>query len=76
MNYTEIAHFRTTPEQKQALKKMKSFKINVSRFVREAVAEKLKNEYPEMLPKQKLVNYSPAALNAIQQLKALKQSNK
>ena len=32
---------------------MKSYKVNVSKFIREAINEKIKREYKDLIPKEK-----------------------
>ena len=39
--------------QFETLKKLESYKINVSQFIRDAVKEKIKREYQELIPKPK-----------------------
>ena len=53
IKYTEAHCFKTSKVQKQTLKKIKSYKINVSRFIREAIAEKIKREHQDIIPKPK-----------------------
>jgi len=42
--YSKIKTFRTTEQQYETLLKMKSYNIDVSRFIRDAIKEKLKRE--------------------------------
>jgi post-segregation antitoxin (ccd killing protein) len=44
---------RITEVQHDILKKMQSYKIDVGKFIREAISEKIKREYSDLLPKQK-----------------------
>lgn len=51
--YTEIKTFRVSKIQSETLKKMKLYKIDVGKFIRDAVSEKIKREYDDLIPKQK-----------------------
>jgi len=42
--YTKIKTFRTTEKQYETLLKMKSYNVDVSRFIRDAIREKIKRE--------------------------------
>ena len=42
--YTEIQTFKISKVQKETLQKLKSNKVNISKFIREAVKEKLDRE--------------------------------
>jgi len=42
--YSKIRTFRTTEQQHETLNKMKSYNVDVSRFIREAIKEKLQRE--------------------------------
>jgi hypothetical protein len=44
---------RITETQYLTLKKMKSYNIDVSKFIRDAIAEKIKQEYKYLIPKTK-----------------------
>lgn len=46
---------RITETQHKTLLKMQSYNIDVSKFIRTAIAEKIKREYKELLPKPKKV---------------------
>ncbi len=50
--YTEIKTFRVSKIQSETLKKMKLYKIDVGQFIRDAIKEKIKLEYQELIPKQ------------------------
>jgi len=43
---------------------MKSYKIDVSEFCRQAIKEKIKRDYEELLPKPK-IEYCPFSNNTI-----------
>ena len=51
--YTQTKVIRITEVQHQTLQKIKSYNIDVGRFIREAIAEKIKREYNDLQPKQK-----------------------
>ena len=51
--------------QDNTLNKLASYKINVSQFIREAVKEKIKREYNDLLPKPKK-EYCPFSNNTIE----------
>jgi hypothetical protein len=44
---------RITQIQHDTLKKMKSYKVDVGHFIRQAIAEKIKRDYKDLIPKQK-----------------------
>jgi hypothetical protein len=44
---------RITETQYLTLKKMKSYNIDVSKFIRDAIAEKIKKEYKDLILKPK-----------------------
>jgi post-segregation antitoxin (ccd killing protein) len=50
---TKTKVIRITETQHQTLQKMKSYNIDVGRFIREAISEKIKREYDDLLPKPK-----------------------
>ena len=54
--YTEVYVLKISKKQKQTLDKLKSNKIIVSRFVRDAIAEKIKREYKELIIKPKITD--------------------
>ena len=43
---------RISETQHKTLLKMKLYNIDVAKFIREAIAEKIKREYSELIPKQ------------------------
>lgn len=49
--YTKVKVIRISETQDLTLKKMKSYNIDVGKFIREAIKEKIKREYQELLPK-------------------------
>ena len=51
--YTKTKVIRITETQYKTLQKMKVFKVDVGRFIREAIAEKIKREHSDLLPKPK-----------------------
>jgi len=50
--YTKTKVIRITDSQLATLKKMKSYNVDVGHFIREAIKEKIKKEYKELMPKQ------------------------
>ena len=44
---------RISETQLNTLQKMKSYNVDVGKFIREAIAEKIKREYKDLLPKPK-----------------------
>lgn len=51
---TKTKTIRITEVQHQTLKKMKSYNVDVGRFIRDAIKEKIQKEYSELIPKQQL----------------------
>ncbi len=51
--YTKTKVIRISEIQHNTLVKMKSYNIDVGKFIRDAIAEKIRSEYSELLPKQK-----------------------
>jgi len=56
--YSENYSLKISKQQKETLQKMKSYNVDVSRFVRNAITEKIKRDYAELIPKPKKV-YCP-----------------
>ena len=48
IRYTKVKVIKITETQDETLKKMKSYKINVSKFIRDAISEKINKEYKEL----------------------------
>lgn len=51
--YTKTKTIRVSETQYKTLIKMKLYNVDVGRFIREAIAEKIKKEYSELIPKPK-----------------------
>ena len=51
--YTKIKTLRISETQYNTLVKMKSYKVDVSEFIRIAISEKIKRDYKELTPKHK-----------------------
>jgi hypothetical protein len=49
---TKTKVIRISQTQHETLKKMKSYNVDVGHFIREAIKEKIKKEYKELMPKQ------------------------
>lgn len=53
--YTKTKVIRITESQLITLQKMKSYNVDVGRFIRDAIAEKIKKEYQDLIPKPEKV---------------------
>ena len=53
LKYSKVKVIKITEIQHQTLKKLDSYNINVAQFIRDAIAEKIKREYQDLLPKPK-----------------------
>ena len=51
--YTKVKVIRISESQLKTLQKMKSYNIDVGHFIREAISEKIKREYQDLIPKEK-----------------------
>ena len=51
-NYTKTKVLRITKIQYHTLTKMKSYNVDVSKFIRDAISEKIKREYKELIQKK------------------------
>lgn len=51
--YTKVKVIKITEIQHQTLVKLDSYNVNVARFIREAISEKIKRDYSELIPKKK-----------------------
>lgn len=60
--YTEVEVIKLTKTQKETLKKLKKYNVNKSRFIREAISEKLQREGFEI---QRKKEYCPFSNNTI-----------
>jgi len=49
---TKTKVIRISETQHKTLVKMKLYNIDVAKFIREAISEKIKKEYSELIPKQ------------------------
>lgn len=60
LKYTKTKVIKITDVQDFTLKKMRSYKINVAQFIRDAIKEKIDREYKDLIPKdKKIVEYCP-----------------
>lgn len=50
---TKTKVIRISQIQHNTLKKMKSYNVDVGKFIRDAIAEKIKREYKYLIPKEK-----------------------
>jgi hypothetical protein len=48
---TKTKVIRISEIQLETLQKMKSYRVDVGKFIRDAIAEKIKREYSDLLPK-------------------------
>lgn len=48
---TKTKVIRISENQLKTLQKMKSYNVDVGKFIRQAIAEKIKREYAELIPK-------------------------
>jgi hypothetical protein len=51
--YTKVKVIKITETQHKTLIKLDSYNINVAKFIRDAISEKIKREYSELIPKPK-----------------------
>ena len=51
--YTKTKVIRISETQLFTLQKMKSYNIDTGKFIREAISEKIKREYLDLIPKSK-----------------------
>ena len=51
--YTKVKVIRISESQHRTLQKMKYYNINVAQFIRDAISEKIKREYKDLIPKVK-----------------------
>lgn len=51
--YTKTKVIRISEIQLKTLQKMKSYNIDVGKFCRDAISEKIKREYKDLIPKEK-----------------------
>jgi len=49
---TKTKVIRVSETQLKTLQKMKSYNVDVGKFIRDAISEKIKREYQELIPKQ------------------------
>jgi len=52
-NYTKTKVIRISETQLLTLQKMKLYNIDTGRFIRDAISEKIKREYLDLIPKPK-----------------------
>lgn len=51
--YTKTKVLRISETQHKTLLKMKCYNVDVSEFIRQAIKEKIKRDYSELIPKPK-----------------------
>ena len=52
-NYTKVKVLRISETQHKTLVKMKSYNVDVSKFIRDAIKEKIQREYVQLVTKPK-----------------------
>lgn len=57
VKYTKVKVLKITEIQDQTLKKIAGYHINVAQFIRDAIAEKIKREHSDLIPKPKKSDY-------------------
>ena len=65
VKYNKPRTIKFSEVQDSTLNKLASYNINVAQFIRDAVKEKIKNEYKDLLPKPKK-EYCPFSNNTIE----------
>ena len=50
--YTKTKVIRISEIQHQTLVKMKSYNVDIGKFIRDSIAEKIKKEYKNLIPKE------------------------
>lgn len=54
--YIKVKVIKITENQDKTLKKLRLYKINVAQFIRDAIQEKIKREYFNLIPKPEKEN--------------------
>ena len=53
LKYTKVKSVKITETQYKTLKKIEGYNINVCKFIRDAIAEKINREHKDLKPKPK-----------------------
>ena len=53
IKYTKVKVIKITETQHKTLQKMNGYNINVAKFIRDAISEKIKREYKDLIQKPK-----------------------
>lgn len=53
IKYTKVKVLKITEIQHKTLLKLDYYNINVAQFIRDAISEKIKKEYKNLIPKEK-----------------------
>ena len=53
--FTESQTIKISKIQKKTLNKLDSYGYNVSKFIRDAISEKIKREHPKEIVKEKII---------------------
>ena len=56
--YNKIKTLRISETQHKTLIKIKNYNVDVSKFIREAIKEKINREYKSLIPKPKKTKYT------------------
>lgn len=54
-NYTKTKVIRISETQLKTLQKMKDYNVDVGQFIRDAISEKIKREYSNLIPKKETI---------------------
>ena len=55
IKYTKVKVIRISESQLKTLQKMRSYNVDVGKFIRDAIAEKIKKEYENLIPKKEVI---------------------
>ena len=69
MKLSKTKTIRISETQHKTLQKMKSYNIDVGRFIREAIKEKIEREYKGFIPKQNQDSFQIRLNKAIKPIK-------
>lgn len=55
--YTKVKVIKISEVQHNTLLKLNSYNINVAKFIRDAISDKIKREYKDLIPKPEKIKY-------------------
>jgi post-segregation antitoxin (ccd killing protein) len=61
--YTKKQSLSVSEEQKETLEKLDKYGYNVSQFIRDAISEKIKKDFPKLIKKENKYSYALKLLN-------------